>query len=166
MDVRVPVDQLTEGVNRRNHTGHGVGMVDNRAVNVTYGLPGEAGQPAQETAIEAEEDAQALGDGEHELAMGDGFADVTRDVLGHDEGPLLVAAGAQASAAAREGDKDFVTAAGAADAGEALVQVAAGKEPADGGGDDGSPESAALLIAVVVDALELLKVPIEQLPQR
>jgi hypothetical protein len=57
-------------------------------------------------------------------------------------------------------------AAGAPDAGEALVQVAAGEELVDGPSDDRAPEAVALLIAVIVDALELLEVPIEQLPQR
>jgi hypothetical protein len=46
------------------------------------------------------------------------------------------------------------------------VQVAAGEELVDGPSDDRAPEAVALLIAVIVDALELLEVPIEQLPQR
>jgi hypothetical protein len=46
------------------------------------------------------------------------------------------------------------------------VEVAAGQEPVDGPGNDGAPEAVALLIAVIVDALELLEIPIEQLPQR
>ena len=114
----------------------------------------------------AENAAQHAGDGEDELAVGDGLADVTGDVLSDHEGPLLVAARAEAAAAAGERDKELVAAPGAADAGEALLQIAAGEELLDGPFDDGAPEAVALLVAVVVDALELVEVPIEQLPQR
>jgi hypothetical protein len=36
------------------------------------------------------------------------------------------------------------------------MQIAAGEELLDGPGDDGSPEAATLLVAVVVHALELV----------
>ncbi len=127
----VEVDQLAEGVDGRHHAGSGVGALEDGAVDLQDGLPGQAGQRAEQPAVEAEEDPQALGDGEDELAVGDGSADVTGDVVGDDQGPLLVAAGAEAAASAGERDEALVTAPRAADAGEALAQVAAGEELAD-----------------------------------
>ncbi len=68
--------------------------------------------------------------------------------------------------AAGEGDEELVAAVGAADASEAFGEVAAGQELLDGAPDDGPPEAVALPVALVVDALELDEVSIEQLPER
>jgi hypothetical protein len=80
--------------------------------------------------------------------------------------PLLLTARAQAPSAAGERDEELVAALRAADAGEAFPQVAAGEEPFDGPLDDGPPEAVALLEALRIGALELLELPVEQLPQR
>jgi hypothetical protein len=61
------------------------------------------------------------------------------------EAPPLVTAGAQASTAAGEGGEELEAADGTADAGEALLQVAAGQELLDGRPDDRAPEAVALL---------------------
>jgi len=47
-----------------------------------------------------------------------------------------------------------------------LRRIAAGEELLDRGCDDGSPEAITLPVTLVVDALELVEVSIEQLPQR
>ena len=84
---------------------------------------------AEERAIEAEEEAEALGDGEDELSMRDRGADVLGDVLGHEQGALLVAAWAQAPAPAGEGDEELVAARSAAHPREAVTQVDPGTCP-------------------------------------
>ena len=99
-------------------------------------------------------------------AVGHGGAQVTGDVLGHDQGPLLVATGAEAASAAGEGDEELVSAPRATHTRETLAEIAAGEELLDRCCDDGSPEAVTLPVALVVDALELVEVSIEQLPER
>jgi hypothetical protein len=66
-------------------------------------------------------------------------------MLGDHEGPLLVTTWTEATAAAGEGDEELEAARRAADASEALFQVAAGQELLDGRPDDRAPEAVALL---------------------
>ena len=136
--------------------------VEYGAVDLEHRLPGETRQLAEKLAIEAEEDPKALGDREHELSVGDGGAQIAGDVIGHDQGPLLVTARTEAASAAGEGDEKLVTAPREAHSRETLAQVAAGEELLDGAGDDGPPEAVALLIAFVIDLLKLPEVPVEQ----
>ena len=99
------------------------------------------------------------------IAGADRPFDFTGDVLGDHEGPLLVTTGTKTATAAGERHEELVAAPRAADPREALVEVTAGQEVAVGLGDDGPPEAVALLVAVVVDALKVVEVSIEQLPQ-
>jgi len=98
--------------------------------------------------------------------VGDGRTQITGDVLGHDQCPLLVAAGAEAASAAGEGDEELVSTPRATHAGEAFTQIAAGEELLNRGCDDGPPEAVTLPVALVADALELVEVSVEQLPER
>jgi hypothetical protein len=162
----VKMEKLAEGVDGDDHARRHVPAVEDDAVDFKHGLPGEPRQLTEQSAVEAEEDPQPLGDREHELAVGDGGAQVSGDVLGHDQRPLLVATGAEAASAAGEGDEELVSAPRATHPRETLAQVAAGEELLDGPGDDGPPEAVALLIAFVINLLKLLEVPVEQSVQR
>ena len=133
------------------------------AVHLEHRLPGQAGEITEEPAIEAEEETEALGDGEDELAVGDGGRRPRRRASAMTQGALLVTARAQAAAAAGEGDEELVAARSAANPREAVTQVAAAEELRRGVGDDGPPEAVPLLVAVWVDALELVEVAIDQL---
>ena len=143
-----------------------VPAVQDGAVDLKHGLPGEPGQLPEKLAVESEEDPQALGDRQDKLAVCDGGAQVAGDVLGHDQRPLLVTARAEAASAAGEGDEKLVAAPRTPYTGEAFTEVAAGEELLDGGCDDGPPEAVMLPVALVVDALELVEVSIEQFPER
>jgi len=77
-----------------------------------------------------------------------------------------VATGAEAASAAGEGDEKLVSAPRTPRPREAFTQIAAGEELLDRGCDDGTPEAVTLPVALVVDAMELVEVSIEQLPQR
>jgi|GEM_PF-4359742 len=143
-----------------------VPAVQDGAVDLEHRLPGDPGQLAEKPPVEAEEDPQTLGDREHELPVADKRTQITGDVLGHDQCPLLVATGAEAASAAGEGDEELVSAPRTPYAGEAFTQIAAGEELLDGGCDDGPPEAVMLPVALVVDALELVEVSIEQFPER
>ncbi len=69
--------------------------------------------------------AQHAGKGEHEVAVGDGLADLVGDGGGFDEGAALVAGGAEAALFAAEREEVVVAAGGTMEPGEAGVEVAA-----------------------------------------
>jgi len=127
--------------------------------------PGAGGELAQQLAVEAGVQSQAFGDGQDDLPVRDGKADVFGHVDSRQQGTFLVARGAGAALLAGKGHKHFVVAVGAADAGEALAQVAAGEKSPHGALDDRPPEAVLGLITLVVDLLEGLEVPIQQAPQ-
>jgi len=90
-------------------------------------------------------------------------ADVLGHVHRHEQRPLLVAARAQAPLATREGHEHLVLAVGAADAGEAVVQVTALEKPRHGRPDGGAKDAVARLVALGVNALEGVEVVVEEL---
>ena len=102
VDEWMPMHELAKHMDGCDHAGDDVGAVERGAVDLQDAAPGEARQLAHEPAVEAEEDAQAPGDREDELAVGNGSTDIACDVLGDQEGPLLVAARTQAASAAGE----------------------------------------------------------------
>ena len=75
---------------------------------------------AQQLAIEAGVQPQAFGDGQDDLPVGDGKADVFGHVQGGQQGAFLVAGGTGAALLAGKGHEHLVLAVRAADAGEAL----------------------------------------------
>jgi hypothetical protein len=79
---------------------------------------------AQELAIKAGVQPQTLGDGQHELPMGDRRTDLFGRVDRGQQGPFLVAGGHAQRCLQEKGHEHLVVAVGAADAVEALVQVA------------------------------------------
>ena len=96
---------------------------------------------SEQVAALAEDRAEDFGDGEDELTVGNGQADVAGDPAGGLEGPALVAGGAEVAGLAGEGEQVLVAAAGADEAGEACGEVAAAHEGLDGG-DGFGPERA------------------------
>jgi len=89
----------------------------------------------------AEDAAQDLGDGEHELAVGDFVADGVGDPLANGAGATLVAGRAEVATLAGEGEEAFVATIRALEAGEAGGEVAAAEKGLDGG-DGGGVERA------------------------
>jgi hypothetical protein len=106
----------------------------------------------------AEEHAEAFGERPDELTMRDVDADVLGEVEGDEESTLLGAARADASLLAGEGDKELVAAAGAADAGEAVAEVAALEEGADGAVVDGPPVAVGAGVLAGPGGAEVLEV--------
>jgi hypothetical protein len=142
VDMWVPMEQRAEDVDGGKHARAGVVLSEHGAIDLEDRLPGEAVLLAQQAAVEAEEDPQALGNREDKLSVGHRRANVTGDVLGDDEGPLLVTARAEAAAPAGEGDEERVAARGVAGAGEAFVQISTGGELLDGPRDERTPDAA------------------------
>ena len=108
------------------------------------------------------EDAQAFGDGPDELAMRHVQADVFSDVHAEEERAFLRATGADAALLAGESDEELVLAVGAADAGEAVLEVAALEELADGSVENRSPVAALVGVAIGVDGAGIVKVLADQ----
>ena len=127
--------------------------------------PGTGGELAQQPAIEAGVQPQALGDGEDHLPVGDGKTDLFGHVDRGQQGPFLVARGAGAALLAGKGHEHLVLAVRAADAGEALVQVATVEKGRHGALDDRPPEAVLGLKPLVVDLLEGGEMPVQQSPQ-
>jgi hypothetical protein len=91
MDVRMPVDQLPERLDRTHHAGHGVGPTAGGAVDGDHRARRRAAQLAQQAAVEPEVDPQPLRDREYKLPVRHLGADVLADPTGLLPRPLLVA---------------------------------------------------------------------------
>jgi len=125
-------------------------------------LPGQAWELLKQVAVIAEEDAQAFGDGPHELVVGHVEADVFGDVEAKKKRAFLGATGADASLLAGKSDEELVAAVGTTNAGEAILEVAAFEELADGLVDHRPPVAALAGVAVGVDGAEIIKVFADQ----
>jgi len=86
--------------------------------------------------------------------------------MGGEQGPLLVATGAQTSLAAGEGNEHLVPATRAADTGKSEVEIAAAEVLAGHLADDGPPASVTLLVTLVVGAFKFRIVPFDDLVER
>jgi hypothetical protein len=100
---------------------------------VAQAVGGGLEEVGEESAAFAEDAAQDFGDGEDELAVGDGVADVGADPFGGLAGAALVAGGADVAGFAGEGEEALMAAVGAVVAGEAGGQVATTVVGLDGG---------------------------------
>ena len=117
-----------------------------------------ARQAIEQPAVEAEEDAQPLGDGPDELAAWNGLADVLGDVEAEQDRPLLRATRADAPLLAGKGDEELVSAVRATDPGEAVLQVAALEELTDGPVKDRPPVAELAGVAFGVGGAEVVEV--------
>ena len=84
VDVGVEVNELAEGLDGEDGAGSGV-IAEEGAIDLQEGLPSQFGQAVEQGAVEAEEDAEAFGDGPDELAVGNIEADVLGDVEGEED---------------------------------------------------------------------------------
>ena len=157
------MDQFAKGLDAGNHAGRHVFPLEDAAVDLDHAFPGGAGQFAEQTAVVAAVDPQPFGDGEDKLPVGDAGADRVRDGVGRQERAFLMATGAQAALAAGEGDEHLVAAVRTADAREAEVQVAAMEELAGHRADDRAPRPVELGITLIIGALELGVIPLDDL---
>ena len=157
VDVGVKVHEGAEGLDDQDATGGGF-IAEQVAIGLEDGLPGETGELLEQVTVVAEEDAQAFGDGPDELAVRDAEADVVGDVETEQEGAFLGATGADAALLAGKGDEELVAAIGAADASEAVLEVAALEEVADGPVVDGPPVAELAGVAFNVNGAEVVEV--------
>ena len=83
-----PVDEAAEGLDGGDDAGDDVGLAEGRAQEVAQGAVGDAAENAEELAVLEEEGPQALGDGEDELAVGEGVEEHVLEPVGPDLEPL------------------------------------------------------------------------------
>ena len=134
VDVGVPEEKVAEGLDGDDEAGLAVGLAGAQAEpGGEGGVRGEI-EMAEASAVVAEERAEEAGEGEDDVAVGDGGADGVGDEGTLDTGAALVARGAEAALFTGEGEEEFVVAVGAVQAGEAGVEIAALEEGGDGGG--------------------------------
>jgi len=115
--------------------------VEHGAEGVAQAGGGGVEEVSEEVAAFAEDRAKEFRNGEDELTVGNGQADVVGDPAGGLEGPALVAGGTEVAGLAGEGEQVLMAAAGTDEAGEAGGKVAATAEGLDGG-DGFRPERA------------------------
>jgi len=165
MDVRMPMQKFAMSLNRPDHAGHHILAPQQPLGFRLETRPGTRGKLAQQLAIEPGVNSQTLGNGQHDLPMGDRGTDFFGHVHGGQQGPLLVAGRTRAALLAGEGDEHLMLAVGAANSGEAFLQVAALQKSLHRLLDDPAPETILGLIALVVDLLERIKVLVKKKPQ-
>lgn len=129
-------------------------------------LPGGLAEEAQILGVVFEDGAQEFGDGEDELGVADLFEDVRVEPLREKQEALLLARRTKQAAFAGVGEDSLIAAAMAAETGESSVQVCTLQILTHHLADDGTPAAVLVLIAVVVDALELLIIVFHQGLQR
>ena len=113
----------------------------------------------------AEDTAQHLGDGEHELAVGDFVADRGSDPVTGGADAALVAGGAEVSALAGEGEEAFVATIGALEAGKTGGEVAAAEKGFDGGGGIGAKRAEEFAMVFFVTSEEVVPTMVNDLPK-
>ena len=137
---------------------HGeLALARQRANGGRDGAGGDAGDLAEQaTAVETVR-AQPLGDGEYDLPVRHRREQRGVQPLGPDGESLGMTTGAEIPALAREGEQILVRAGVAADAGEAVLEDAAGKELVGDLCDDGAPWAILAREALVVDRLQAIQ---------
>ena len=152
----MPVQQLAVGLDPGGHARDGVRPAQEALRLGLDAAPRAATQLARELLVVARVDTQPLRDGEHELPVRHGQADLFGHVPGIQERALLVATGAGAALLAGERDEHLVPTVRAPYPGEALVQVPAAEIRLDRAADDRAPIPVLRLVALVIHPLELL----------
>ena len=95
-------------LNRRDHAGHHILTSEQPPGFRLETRPGTGRKFTQQLAIEARVNSQTFGDRQHDLAMGDGRADLVGNVQRGQQRALLVARGTRAALLAGEGDEHLM----------------------------------------------------------
>ena len=137
VDVRVSEEKIAESLESHHEPGLAAGAVGAEAKPGGDGEMGGVAEVVEQRAVAEKERADEARHGEHDVPMGHGGADGVGDEGTFDERAALVARGAETALLAGKCEEEFVIAVGAAEAGEAGVEVAAVEEGVDGGGGFG-----------------------------
>jgi hypothetical protein len=166
VEVGVVDEIVSEGVDSGDGPDAAMGEAEADPEGVLEGGGGGVEEEGEEVAAFAEDAAQDLGDGEHELAVGDFVADGGGDPLANGAGAALVAGGAEVASFAGEGEEALVAAIWALEAGEAGGEVAATEEGLDGGNGGGVERAEGFAVVFFVTSEELVPAVVDDLPER
>ena len=156
----------TVGLNGKNHSWPNPGIGQCCLEILPQGLPGTLAQGAQQLAVVFEITAQHFWESEDILAVGNRLENLLCRPLGKRQHSLLVAGGAEVPPLAGEGQKVFMCAPAAAHAGKATMQVSAVQILVNDLADDRAPEAILLLVGIVINALEVVKMILDERIQR
>ena len=159
------MQKLAVALDGGDHAGHYVVAAEQA---VDFGLdasPDARGELPQQLAIKASMHSQTLGQGQHNLAVRHGKADLFGHVQGGQQGAFLVAGGTRAALLAGKGHEHLVLALPAANASKALLEIAAPQKGGHGTFHDGPPIAILGRKPLVVDLLEGLEMLVHQTPQ-
>jgi hypothetical protein len=161
VDVRVEVGVGTEGLDGGDEAGDDMAVVEDRDEGAMHGVVGGAGEESEEPALSLEQPTQDAGDGEHVMAVGDGGEDLLPEFLGEEGRALGLAARAEVTGLAGEGQEVLAMARWAADPGEAAGEPAALEERIGGAAGDGAQWTVLRLEAVFVRGEVAVEVVLE-----
>jgi len=166
VQVRMPVGARAVRLQTGDDADRERALAGERANGGRDGAGSDAGDLAEQAAAIEAVRAQSLGDGEHHLPMRHRCEERGVEPLRPDRQPFGVAARAEIPAFAREREQVLVGTGVAADAGEAVLQHAAGKELVGDLRHDGAPRAVLARKALIVDRLQAVQVVRHQLKER
>ena len=166
VNVRVKIQVFAKGVQGEEEGGDALGEVEGGAEEFGDGLLGEGAQPLQEAAMALEVRSEKFGQGQDDMAVGNGKQDVIDKVCRGALDFALMAGRTEPSALAREGQQVFVLAMIAADTCETTFESATVDELFKDLGEDGPKGAVLRFVRIGVDGDEGLVMTVDALPQR
>ena len=152
-------------LNRRDHARRYVVATQKPPDFCLDASPGAAREFSQQAAVELSVQPQPFGNRQHDLAVCDRSTDFFGNMQCGQQHAFLVAGGTRTALLAGIGDEHLMVAVGAANTSKSFFEIAALEKGSHRAVDDGSPEAVLVLIALVVDLPEGLKMLIHQTPQ-
>ncbi len=171
MDMWIPVDQLAERLNRRNHSWNDIVSIQHAPDFVLDACPSAGGKFAQQLPVETRMDSQAFGDGENYLSMRHRQTNVFGDVDASQQRALLVASWTRTTLLVRISDKPgtmlawSLLAVCAAHPSKTFLEITTLEKGCHRLLDDRAPETVLGLKPFVIDLLKRVKILVDQTPQ-
>jgi hypothetical protein len=158
VDMGMEIEIISVTLDGDYDAGKGGWIGSNFLEHFLESLPGRFAEQAELFGVVFENGAQEFWDCEHELGVADLFEDVSVQPLGEKQDALLLARGAKQATFAGIGEDGLIAASAAAKTRETSVEVSTFQKLAHHLADDGAPAAVLLLIAAVVNALELFEI--------
>jgi len=162
VNVRVPIGQVARGLDHGNHPRPYVFVADRRAHQLEDGLPGRPCELAEELPVVQEVRTQHLRDDEDPLRVGHLLEHVLHQQRRRRHRTLGRARRTQLAGLARERQQVLLSAVGAPDAGEAVLEEVAVELAQHLLVDEAAPETVPPLIPLLPLAPDLVELSVEE----
>jgi len=166
MDMRVPVDKITERLDRADHSRQASFIVYLKLHDFAHGFVGCTAEITEKASRETEVDTQALGNSKHPLPVRDFGKNIVEQPVPEYQSPLLVAGGATSTLLAGERNKKLLSAFGASHTGEAILKVSALHELVNSLPYNRTPEPESHAVTIRIYPLEIIKMFLYKLVKR